>query len=271
MTTGEKSHVYALMDPRSGELRYIGKTCQGVAARVAGHMRSARNGSPYHSACWLRQLIKTGMKPDVMILAHAPHADAANLERQYIALLRAAGAKLTNMADGGEGVPGMNKGRKHTPGARRNMSRAQVGRKHTKATRRKISKAHQGMTHSVESRRKMSESSTGKKHSVRTRRKLSESLRGLEKSTETRRKLSEAAKRQWANPDSRRDLSAGIKRSWTKRPRKLTKVPPRTPEWLRNMSKAMLAQSAELSTRAHKRHRGPDGRFLSEASPARKT
>ena len=273
MTVDGKSYVYALIDPRSGELRYIGKTCRDVAARVSSHMSSARNGSPYHSAYWLRQLIKAGMVPDTMILAHAPHADVANLERRYIALLRDVGAKLTNMADGGEGSPGINKGRKHTLEARRNMSNAQTGRKHTAATRRKIGLANSGRIHSCEARQKMAKSSTGKKHSAATRAKIGVASSGRKISAKTRKKLSENAKRQWSDPDSRRALCAGVKRSWTKSSRR-EKVPskraPRTPEWSRKISEALRAQSAELSARAQIRSRGSDGRFLSETSPARK-
>lgn len=59
--------VYALLDPDSGEVRYIGVTWN-AKQRYATHTnwRSARKGSPLRE--WLRELDAAGKKPDIAIL-----------------------------------------------------------------------------------------------------------------------------------------------------------------------------------------------------------
>lgn len=99
--------VYALTDPATGEVRYVGK-CKGTAeSRLRGHLHEARTGSRNnHRLAWLRGLLAIGSAPGVVELARFGTGEAAIIaERCWIARYRIAGARLVNGTDGGEGMP----------------------------------------------------------------------------------------------------------------------------------------------------------------------
>lgn len=98
--------VYALVDPRDGEIRYVGK-CRGyLNSRVRGHLREAREtDTRTYKLAWLRQLLDLGLEPEGRVLERCIDADAlAETERRWIADLRERGVRLTNLTDGGEGM-----------------------------------------------------------------------------------------------------------------------------------------------------------------------
>ena len=95
--------IYGLIDPRSGELRYIGKATD-VPRRISTHYTEARKGNVLHSRRWLAGLLVQGLKADVEILEHVEDNEKANeAERFWIASMRLAGANLTNRTCGGDG------------------------------------------------------------------------------------------------------------------------------------------------------------------------
>ena len=107
-----------------------------------------------------------------------------------------------------KGRVALNKGKKASEQALRNMSEAHKGKVATEETRRKMSEAHKGRTFTEETRQKISEakrnmsdetrrrmSEAQRNRSEETRRKLSESQKGRKFTDETRRKMSEAARR----------------------------------------------------------------------------
>lgn len=91
------SEIYALTDP-DGSIRYIGKA--NVAAdRLKSHLRDARRRStPVYS--WLRKLMDARKMPGLVVLEVCD--DWREAERRLIAQHRAAGARLLNLADGGD-------------------------------------------------------------------------------------------------------------------------------------------------------------------------
>jgi hypothetical protein len=98
--------IYGLVDPRSNEVRYIGKTNQKPSYRLVQHLHQAetQDGNS-HLLNWLRQLLAEGLAPDIRILEVLEEwADWQERERIWIAQTRAAGWRLTNMTDGGEGT-----------------------------------------------------------------------------------------------------------------------------------------------------------------------
>lgn len=97
--------VYALAHPESGELRYIGKTVVFPRDRLRAHMRDAlTKGTQTRVARWIRTL--GGAEPTMVVLELCPIAEAGASERRWIAEYRQRGVRLTNLTDGGEGVPG---------------------------------------------------------------------------------------------------------------------------------------------------------------------
>lgn len=116
-------HIYALTDPHSKEIRYVGWSVD-VRQRLYRHCQDAKNGGRTHRAAWLRSLLAAGSKPLCDILETGSGDGWVEAERRWIKGLRELGCPLTNHADGGEGAPGYHK-------------------LHSAETREKISKAHQ--------------------------------------------------------------------------------------------------------------------------------
>jgi hypothetical protein len=95
--------IYALLCPDTGAVRYVGKTCWLVETRLRSHLHdSARN----HRTNWIRSLLKRGKKPRLVVIEVVPGARLQPRERFWIAEMRRRGERLTNLTDGGEGVPG---------------------------------------------------------------------------------------------------------------------------------------------------------------------
>lgn len=95
-----KAEIYALIDPRDGAVRYIGKA-NDSAKRLMSHIRDSRRESrrtPVY--VWMRKLTKLGMVPGFTVLEVT--ADWKEVERRYIAEARARGDRLLNVADGGD-------------------------------------------------------------------------------------------------------------------------------------------------------------------------
>lgn len=98
--------VYDLSDPRTGCVRYVGKSVR-PAERLATHIREARAGSKVHCKRWIAGLLAAGLRPVMGVIEETSRANANDAERYWIGCLRCAGADLTNLTPGGDGqAPG---------------------------------------------------------------------------------------------------------------------------------------------------------------------
>src|SRR5664280_1343009 len=139
--------VYELLDPRTGEIRYVGWTSNSPALRLQQHLWDARylQAKP-HRCKWILELLRDGLIPLLDVVAIGEVAEGPATERAVIAARRRAGMRLTNVTDGGEGAPGLS--HPHSPETRAKMHLAHLGNKYrlgTKAspeTRAKMSAAH---------------------------------------------------------------------------------------------------------------------------------
>ncbi|MBK3841724.1 GIY-YIG nuclease family protein [Paraburkholderia aspalathi] len=96
--------IYVLRDPRTNEIRYVGKTIQTLQTRLAGHLfDSAKKRT--HRDKWISHLLLLGLKPQIEEIERTL-GNWAERESFWILFYRRAGAKLTNHTDGGEGAPG---------------------------------------------------------------------------------------------------------------------------------------------------------------------
>lgn len=100
--------IYALADPATGAVRYIGKTEKAAERRLAAHVAAARRpGAKRRSVAWVASVLSAGGEPVLLpLLTVLPGEDWAVAERDWIAAYRQAGAELTNLSDGGEGPAG---------------------------------------------------------------------------------------------------------------------------------------------------------------------
>lgn len=180
--------IYALVDPRTNSVRYIGKSTTRLA-------RPKSHGLSYHlshdrsrKANWIRSLRSTGVDYGIRVLQFYSSADDLNEEeRLWIALGRQEGWDLTNLTDGGDGAssPMPEETRQkireacNKPEAIEKMRRANKGKIVSEETRARASLAHKGIRPSAETRAKQSAARKGRVVSAATRAKLSAAKSGV--------------------------------------------------------------------------------------------
>lgn len=96
------SFIYGLLDPRNGELRYIGQTTKGKRRFRNLYAKHELNRKT-HKMSWLKNLKTQGLKPDILILEEVEEALLSEVEIFYIAYFKSLGCRLTNHTAGGEG------------------------------------------------------------------------------------------------------------------------------------------------------------------------
>ena len=166
VTTKRVTRIYSLSDS-NGEIRYVGKTVRSLCSRLAAHVRCARQGATTHCANWIRSL---SAPPMIRLLEETEHGNER--EKAWIALMRTAGVRLTNLTDGGDGAGCGNKynlGRKCSNEKRIKLSIALKGRTVPIETRAKMSASHIGYKQSNEHRANNSAARKGKPHSAERR------------------------------------------------------------------------------------------------------
>lgn len=120
-------YIYGLVDPRNGNLRYVGKTERKLSVRLNHHMHRAlkRGWRNTHKNCWIRALHREGLTPSIVAIFECDdELFLSEAEVFWIGYFRGLGFSLTNATDGGEGC----RGYKHTEESRKKMSKAKVGR-----------------------------------------------------------------------------------------------------------------------------------------------
>jgi len=205
--------IYALSDPRDVDIvRYVGKTVQKPAKRLAKHIMDASScKQPNHRTNWIRSLLAVGVSPVMRILEVVDPVEEFTAERRWIASLKIE-HPLVNGTDGGQGQSGRvlsdatkrkigiaNSNRAISVEHRQKISKSNKGRRHSVEARRKISEALKGHIVSLESRRKSSVTQKGCVISAECRQKISETLKGHVQSAETRRKRIESMKKYFAH------------------------------------------------------------------------
>jgi GIY-YIG catalytic domain len=105
--------VYALVDPRNNEIRYIGETQNSPKARLRKHLYDALRKTPDgmfdngHKASWIRELIASGLEPQMEeIQEYKSRAEMNAGERFWIDCMKhLVGCRITNHPEmpGGDG------------------------------------------------------------------------------------------------------------------------------------------------------------------------
>jgi hypothetical protein len=132
-------YIYALRDPRTDEIRYVGKTID-MDWRLRCHkMCRAANK---HLNSWIKILLNLGLEPKMEIIKETTPEEWAKDELLWIKEMKAKGCDLINIREGGEGPTGW----------------TQL----SEETKRKISLANKGKVRSLETRKKLSELNKGK-------------------------------------------------------------------------------------------------------------
>jgi len=183
--------IYFLLDPRTDEPRYVGKTTKTAAKRLNQHIVESNTRQKTHKAKWIQKLIREGCTPDIKIVERADEEELNKLEKKWIAELRKEGHKLTNGTDGGEGISG----RKHSEATKEKLRQLAMGRPASKETREKRRRAMTGKTQTPESNQKRSRALKGDKNPMYGKTGDQNPMFGRKHSEESKRKMSETRKR----------------------------------------------------------------------------
>lgn len=94
--------IYGLSDPRTGAVRYVGKT-NNPSLRLGTHISSRSNARKFD---WIQSLLREGVRPVMVVLEVAAQDEGVAAEARWVTKLRSEGADLTNRTeDGGSGRP----------------------------------------------------------------------------------------------------------------------------------------------------------------------
>lgn len=174
--------IYALVDPRDGIPKYVGKTIHTPIRRLKEHVYSSlphRPNKETRKNAWLRELVNENLFPSIVILEQGTGETWPDAEIRHIAEHREKyGDLITNIHDGG-----INQGvMKHSEITKQRISKAHKGRVHTPEARARMAKPHLIGTkrppRSEEWKRKNAEANRGKKMSPETIAKMSEVRKG---------------------------------------------------------------------------------------------
>lgn len=225
--------IYALLDPRTSECRYVGKTCQPLNVRFTCHIRDKR---PSRKINWIKSLVALGLKPRMEVLEILTQDSVAKdweeAERFWISCFRFMGSDLTNLTDGGEGLCGHTltdshkrkigdrfRGRKLSPEHLANLAEARRGLCYDHL--RQLAASQKGKPLSEAHRLSLGKSWLGRKHTPETIAKMSASAMGRKCSAEVRANMSEAQKNR--TPEHQEKLNAR-KRGCTLSPEHRAKI-----------------------------------------------
>lgn len=176
-TVTSKFLIYSLVDPSTGETRYVGKSSSRMR-RPKAHAQPCQQKTQGHLPLyrWVRKLKKKGLSYLIFVLEESPVGGdvLAAKEVEWISRKREEGCRLLNLTDGGEGAPGVIVSEE----TRRKKSIATKGRVVSKETGRKISLALMGNRLSAQTKRKISNTLKGRRATPERRMNQSLGSRG---------------------------------------------------------------------------------------------
>ncbi len=180
--------IYALVDPVSLEIRYIGKSSSGLT-RPKGHLREStlKDHLHTHKNRWIQGLTAAARTYEIEVLEYPSEQELDEAEKKWIRVGRAEGWPLTNVTDGGDG---QSRGYAPSLEARKNMRAAQLGRRHSAEALANMSRVQRGHVVTADTRKKLADWNRGRKASP----EMLQKMRGRIASDATRAKMSASAK-----------------------------------------------------------------------------
>jgi len=92
-------YIYAMVDQRFGQIRYIGSTVKNPGVRALQHHSDCRRTGPYGERLreWLDDMRLSGERPDVIVVDVVPRGVLRDAERAYIRAFAELGVDLVNI------------------------------------------------------------------------------------------------------------------------------------------------------------------------------
>lgn len=139
--------IYELIDPRTNEPKYIGKSIN-ISNRLSAHLKDK---AKTYKTNWIKGLLELNLKPIINVIDEVNEDEWSFWEQHYIDLYKSWGFKLTNLTPGGVGI------KNFTSEVRKKMSLAKLGKvgelsnkkgkKHSKESCLKMSLIRKGKTY----------------------------------------------------------------------------------------------------------------------------
>jgi hypothetical protein len=221
--------IYALADPSTGAIRYVGKTIK-LRLRFLKHLSEARGPTPHrHCAYWIKKLMRQRLEPRMIVVCECK-GNGCDEERFHISLAKYLGFRLTNLTEGGEGLAGIvvseatrqklravwKRGNRFTDEVRAKMSasaKAKIARNpdgHRATTAAGLEKA-QVAARSAATKAKRLESRKSYRYPPEVRAKIAASLRGRKQPHEQAARHAAWMREMWAKKRaSKRDKQPAL-------------------------------------------------------------
>lgn len=188
-----KTFIYALVDPVTDHVRYIGKS-NNPKKRFSGHVVDKIRT---HKTGWIKSLKKQNLLPVLEILDCVPKSEWELWETHYIGLYRGWGFNLTNNTLGGYGREGFIV----SDETKEKMSKCKIGKKHSQETIDKLRILSTGRFQSEETKERNRQSQLGRKMPLEAILKTAAANRGRKNTEEMKQKQSEMFKGKKLNPE----------------------------------------------------------------------
>jgi len=246
------AYIYSLIDPRTNEIRYIGKTIDPERRR-RDHYKYAVRNPQVPKDLWYRSMLDKGVEPIFHIVMKIPDDRWQRLERQVIAKYREMGYRLLNMTDGGDGSQGYRWTDEQQERHRETCRRLWDNPEYVAAMRASLEN-HDWSYLDDEFKRNLSERMKEHWADPEWRAMMKEALK--KRSTdEFRAKLSKASKKKWATPGFKERVIAGLREYWAD--------PEHKEQHRKRMRKAMTDEvKAHISEGVRRRWEDPEQRRL---------
>ena len=176
--------IYTILDPRSEEVRYVGRT-KNPNRRIREHLSDPCSEGLRR---WFSELSGLGLKPIMRIIEWCQISEWMERESFWIASYRKTNTMLLNVCSSGGGPTDSD----YSADVRAKMRAAQLGKRPSPETRAKMSAAGRGRKYSEE----MLQKRRGKKRTEEQKQRMSKAQRGNTK------------KRGWKAPQSTREKLA---------------------------------------------------------------
>lgn len=175
-------HIYFLLCPFTGHVRYVGKTKNPLAVRLSRHVTKARTfQTKNHCSNWIRSLLSQGAEPWIVSAEQLDDFEDWKIrETEMIVFVKTLGYDLTNSTSGGDGFH------------------------HIRP---------ECITKRLQTKKKSYEESPGL-----WARHLRSMIEGR-KTPEARKRRSEAALKAWSDPAKRESMTSGMQTTQAKRNR----------------------------------------------------